>query len=37
MVTKVPSSGPDMGHVLVVPFSSSVFAQLFWDPRNPLC
>lgn len=36
MVTKVPSSGPDMGHELVVPFSRSLLAQ-FWDPRNPSC
>lgn len=28
MITSVPSSGPAMGHVLVVPFPSSVSAQL---------
>ena len=37
MFTKMPSSGPDTGHVLVVPFSRSLPAQLFRDPRNPSC
>lgn len=37
MVTRVPSSGPAMGHVGVVPVSSSVLAQLFWVPGSPSC
>lgn len=37
MFTKMPSSGPDTGHVLVVPFSRSLPAHPFWDPRNPSC
>lgn len=35
MFTKVPSSGT--GHVTVVPFSRSLPAQPFWEPRNPSC
>ena len=34
MFTKRPGSGPGTGHVLAIPFSRSLPAQLFWDPRN---
>lgn len=37
MFTRVPRSGPDTGHVLVVPFSRFLPAHLFWDPMKPSC
>lgn len=37
MFTRLPRSGPDTGHMLVVSFSRFLPAQLFWDPIKPSC